>query len=115
MVSWRSIWTALLFCGSCGTAVAASGSTPAVTVYDGTQLALGSYVVVERIGVQSWLSAFGIPGHATEDAARSAVLNQAARTGADGVINLKCMSQTDRLFKSAGYYCYANAIRVKKG
>jgi hypothetical protein len=110
MVIPRSICAAVLVCGFCAAAVAAPAT---VTVYDSTQLALDSYIVVERIGVGSWRSAFGIPGHASEDAARSAVLDRAARAGADGIINLKCMSQTDGLFKSAGYYCYANAIRLK--
>ena len=113
MLSSKSIVAALLVCGLCEGAAAATATPAAVTVYDTTQLALGSYVVVERIGIQRWTSAFGISGHVSEDAARSAVLAQAARAGADGVINLKCMSQTDRLFKPAGYYCYANAIRLK--
>ena len=96
-------------CASAGVSAAAS-----VPVYDPTQLALGGYAVLERINVQGWQSAFNIPGHPTEDAARDAVLAQAGRLGADGVTNLKCMSQTDSLFKSAGYYCYANAIKLKK-
>ena len=96
------------------TASAAATAAPAsVTIYDTTQLALGSYTVVERIGIDTWRSAFGIPGHATEDAARNAVVARAADVGADGIVNLKCMSQTDAFFKSAGYYCYANAIRLK--
>ena len=85
-----------------------------VTVYDPTQLALGGFVVVERIGIQGWNSAFGMRGHDTEEAARNAVVARAAQVGADGVINLKCMSQTDRMFKPAGHFCYANAIRVQQ-
>jgi hypothetical protein len=82
-------------------------------IYDSTQLALDSYVVIERIGVQGWRSAFNIPGYADEASARHAVLAQAQRVGADGVINLHCLGQTDRLYKPAGYYCYANAIRLR--
>ena len=85
----------------------------AVPVYDATQIALGGYVVVERVGVRDWRSAFSVPGYPTADEARSAVLASAARAGADAVTNLVCMSQTDGLFKPAGYYCYANAIRLK--
>jgi hypothetical protein len=89
-------------------------SAPAgVPVYDATQLALGSYVVVERVGLAGWHSAFSVPGYPTEDEARGALLARAASVGAEGVTNLVCMSQTDRLFKPAGYYCYANAIRLK--
>lgn len=104
---------------ACGAALiatalpAAQAADRTVTVYDATQLALGSFVVVERIGAQGWRSAFGVPGHRTEQAAQSAVLARAAQAGADGVINLKCMAQTDRLFNPAGHYCYANAIRLR--
>jgi hypothetical protein len=102
-----------MLAAACTAVLAApAGSSGAVTIYDPTQLALGAYVVVERIGIASWRSAFSIPGHATEDAAIGAVLTRAAQVGADGVTNLKCMSQTDALFKSSGFYCYANAIRV---
>jgi hypothetical protein len=84
-----------------------------VTVYDATQLAHDSYVVVERIGVDRWKSAFGIGGYRDEPSARNAVLARAQRVGADGVINLYCLGQTDGLFNSSGHYCYGNAIRVK--
>jgi hypothetical protein len=96
-------------CASAGVSAPA-----AVTVYDSTQVALGSYVVVERVGLRGWHSAFSVPGYATEEEARGAVLASAARAGADAVTNLVCMSQTDSLFKSAGYYCYANAIKLKQ-
>ena len=94
-------------------AACAYAAPAAVPVYDPTQLAFNSYVVVERIGIETWRSAFGIPGHATEDAARNAVLARAAQVGAGGVTNLRCMSQTDGIFRPSGYYCYANAIRLK--
>jgi hypothetical protein len=84
-----------------------------VTVYDATQLAHDRYVVVERIGIDTWNSAFGIGGYRDEPSARNAVLARAERLGADGIINLHCLGQTDRLFNAAGYYCYGNAIRVK--
>jgi hypothetical protein len=88
-------------------------AAPEVPIYDPTQVALNGYTVVERVGVQGWRAAFGIPGHATLEDARSAVLADAARAGADGVTDLVCMSRTDSLFKPSGYYCYANAIRLK--
>jgi hypothetical protein len=90
-------------------------SAPAgVPVYDATQLALGSYVVVERVGLAGWRSAFSVPAYPTENEARSAVLARAAQAGAEGVTNLVCMSQTDGLFRAAGYYCYASAIKLKQ-
>ena len=95
-------------------ASAGVSSPSAVQVYDTTQLSLGSYVVVERVGLSGWRSAFNVPGYPTEDEARGAVLARAADAGADGVTNLVCMSQSDGVFTAGGYYCYANAIRLKQ-
>lgn len=89
-------------------------ATQRVTVYDSTQLALHRYTVVKRIGLEGWESAFRIRGHATLEAARQALLDEAARVGADGLINLTCFDQTDGIFKHEGYFCYGNAIRVKE-
>lgn len=86
----------------------------AVPVYDSTQIALDRYSVVKRIGIDDWRSAFRIDGHGDLESARRAVVNEAGRVGADGVINLTCFDQTDRIFNPAGYFCYGNAIRLKK-
>jgi hypothetical protein len=100
-------------CTALASGAFAAPSADRVTVYDATQLAHDSYVVVERIGVDSWKSAFGIGGYRDEPSARNAVLARAQRVGADGVINLYCLGQTDRIFNPSGYYCYGNAIRVR--
>lgn len=86
----------------------------AVPVYDSTQIALDRYSVVKRIGIDDWRSAFRIGGHGDLESAQRAVLNEAGRVGADGVINLTCLDQTDRILNPAGYFCYGNAIRLKK-
>jgi hypothetical protein len=93
-------------------AYAAGGGT--VPIYDATEVAFGRYVVVKRIGVGDWRSALGIGAHASLDAAKEAVLNEAARIGADGIVNLTCFDQSDRVFDPTGYFCYANAVRVKR-
>ena len=93
-------------------AVAADAMAPAV--YDATQIALDRYVVVKRVGIDGWRSAFNIPGHPDLASAQQAVLSEAARAGADGVINLTCFDQTDAVFKPAGYFCYGNAIRLTR-
>jgi hypothetical protein len=85
-----------------------------VPVYDATQVAFDRYVVVKRVGIDDWRSAFRIKGHADLAAATQAVLNEAAQAGADGVTNLTCFDQTDALFNPAGYFCYGNAIRLKR-
>jgi len=96
----------------------AAGSAPGpastVPVYDATQVAYNAYTVVKRVGVGNWRSAFGIGGHASLEAARNAIVSEAARAGADGIVNLTCFDTTDRVFRPAGYFCYGNAIRLKK-
>lgn len=89
-------------------------ATQRITVYDSTQLALHRYTVVKRIGLEDWESAFRIRGHQSLAAARQALVKEAARIGADGLINLTCFDRTDGIFKQQGYFCYGNAIRVKK-
>jgi hypothetical protein len=94
----------------------ASAQSPAgvVPVYDATQVAYDRYTVVKRIGVGDWRSALGIRAYGDLAAAQGAVLSEAAQAGADGVVNLTCFDQTDRVFRPAGYFCYGNAIRLKK-
>ena len=108
--------TALVIAATTALAAAAPSyaATQRITVYDSTQLALHRYTVVKRIGLEGWESAFRIRGHETLDAARQALLNEAARVGADGLINVTCFDQTDGMFKPQGYFCYGNAIRVKQ-
>ncbi len=85
-----------------------------VPIYDATEVAFHRYVVIKRIGIEDWRSAFGVGGHSSLDAAKNAVVNEAARLGADGVVNLTCFDQTDRIFNPTGYFCYGNAVRVKR-
>ena len=89
-------------------------STGAVPIYDSTQIALDRYTVLKRLGVEDWESAFRIPGYKDLETAQTALVNEAGRLGADGVINVACFDQTDRIFNPAGYFCYGNAIRLKK-
>ncbi len=92
---------------------AASAQSSGVPIYDATQLAHDRYTIVARLGIEDWASAFRIKGYGDLETAKRAIVNDAARRGADGVINLACFGQTDRIFKPAGYYCYGNAIRIK--
>jgi hypothetical protein len=92
-------------------AVAEGG--PAVPVYDSTQIALDRYTVVKRLGVQGWRSGYYIESHRDAAAAAGALVTEAARLGADGLVNLYCLNRSDRL-RGEGYYCYANAIKLKQ-
>ncbi len=113
--AWIAFTAVMLAPASIFAAPSAPSATSApstLRIYDSTELALDSYVVIHRVGVGNLRSAIGIPGHRDEASARAAVLAEAARAGADGIINLQCMGQTDGLFRSAGHYCYGNAIRL---
>ena len=94
-------------------ASAASAQSGGVPVYDATQLAHDRYTIVARLGIEDWASSFRIRGHRDLESAKLALVNDAARRGADGVINLTCFDKTDGLIRSDGYYCYGNAIRIK--
>jgi hypothetical protein len=97
-----------------GAVSAQAPATDPVPVYDSTQLALNSYTVIKRLGVESWKSAFWITGYRDEARARRALLDEAARLGSDGIVNLHCLNQTDAIFNPVGYYCYGNAIKLRK-
>jgi hypothetical protein len=90
----------------------AAQTRPAVPVYDSTQVALDRYTVIRRLGVQGWRSGYYIPSYADAATAVEALLEEAARLGADGLVNLYCLDRSDRL-RGAGYYCYGNAIKLK--
>jgi uncharacterized protein YbjQ (UPF0145 family) len=107
----RKLRVAVALASLCSAFAVAAPQT--VQVYDSTQIALDSYTVLKRMGVSEWRSAFRLSGYGDEQTARDALLANAAQVGADGVINLHCLSQTDRTFNSAGYYCYGNAIKLK--
>lgn len=84
-----------------------------IAVFDATQVSLDRYTVVQRLGLQDWHSAIRVPVFSDEASARNAALAEARRSGADAVVNLHCLKQSDSLFSRAGYYCYGNAIKVK--
>lgn len=84
-----------------------------VVIYDSTQIALDRYTVIERLGVQDRKSAFFIRSYRDVGAATDALLAEAARAGADGLVNLHCLGQSDQP-NGVGYYCYGNAIKLKR-
>ena len=106
------LFAALVAVGT--SAIAQPPGTGTVPIYDSTQIALDRYTVVRRLGITGWESAFRIRGHGDVETAQRAVLAEAARVGAHGVINLICFDKTDRIFNPAGYFCYGNAIRIRK-
>jgi uncharacterized protein YbjQ (UPF0145 family) len=86
---------------------------PPVPIYDSTQIALDRYTVVKRLGVQGWRSGYYIESYRDVATAAEALLAQAAQLNADGLVNVYCLDRSDRL-KGDGYYCYGNAIKLKR-
>lgn len=97
---------------ACGLALAATagGAQAAVTLYDATQISHDRYRVVKRLWADSWRTAFGVPHHATREAAVQDLMQAAERAGANGLVNVYCVGGTE---SARGYYCYGNAIQVK--
>jgi hypothetical protein len=85
-----------------------------VPIYDATQVAYGSYTIVKRVWVSTWRSAFLVGGSPSVEGARQAVVDEAARAGADAVVNLTCMDRTDSAVSPRGHYCYGDAVRTKR-
>jgi hypothetical protein len=113
MTLLRTTFIASAFACASASALAQTAVSDPVPVYDSTQIALSHYTVIRRLWVEGWRSAFWIPGYRDEAGAKRALLNEAASLGADGVINLHCLGQTDAVFNPKGYYCYGNAIKLK--
>jgi hypothetical protein len=89
-----------------------------VNVYRMNQLADKRYEVVRYLWADSWRSAFRVPTYPTESDAIAALRTEAARVGADGLINVVCLDQ-NRSGRAAGaepaVFCYGNAIRFRQG
>ena len=87
-----------------------------VKFYEPTQLSLGQYDTVEHLWVESWRTAVWYPSYSTEEQGVSALKAEAARLGANGLINVVC-SEDKGLFpvpwsSEPSLICYGMAIRV---
>ena len=92
-------------------------SQPApVEVYRAGQLSQGQYESVRYLWVDTWRSAFWLPGASTEAAGIASLQAAAARLGANGLINVNCLDQGQ--YPGSGsskpsVLCYGHAIRVR--
>ena len=102
---------ALAICAAPGLGAAAQAGAP--RVYQVGEITPDRYRVIERIWVDSLRTAFWVPTHADQRAAIDAVMSEAARLGADGVVNLHCLNDRGGFPPLAGHFCYANAIKLK--
>ena len=114
MLAWKTI-THLLITAAIAAAphlvAAAQGGAP--RIYKVGEITLDRYTVIDRIWVGYMRTALWLPTHADEQSAIEAVMSEAARLGADGVVNLHCLNDTGGLPPLTGHFCYANAIKLK--
>ncbi|HUL41986.1 MAG TPA: hypothetical protein VLV32_08810 [Burkholderiales bacterium] len=87
-----------------------------VTFYEPTQLSLGRYDTIEHLWVESWRTAVWYPSYSAQEDGVTALKAEAARLGANGIINVVC-SEDNGLFPASwrskpSLICYGLAIRV---
>ena len=102
----RSLLTAVLLALPGATALA---QDTAVRIYDAGELTLDRYTVIKRIWAGTWRASFWVPSHGEPAAAIDALTAQAADAGADGVVNLHCLSDTAW---DGHYFCHGLAIKL---
>jgi hypothetical protein len=74
------------------------------------------YEVVGRPSADTWRSAFWLPTYPTREQAVAALQTEAARRGADGLLNVNCLDQGRAQWSSnmePAFLCYGTAIRVR--
>ena len=87
-----------------------------VKVYELGQIAVNRYDVLSHIWADSWRSATGMPLHASEAQGVASLQAEAARLGANGLVNVVCLDQGRPNWWSSpapAYLCYGIAVRVK--
>ena len=87
-----------------------------VKVYEPEQLAQGQYELVRYLWVDSWRTAFWLPSDSSDAAGIASLQAEAARLGANGLINVSCRDQghfTWSRSREPAILCYGNAIRVR--
>lgn len=111
---------AVALCILCGCAsnppADGAGQASDVKVYTTGELDGNPYEVIGRLWVDSWRTAFGAPTYATQDEAIASLRSEAARRGANGLVNVYCLDQSGSAwFQSAQpmFQCYAVVIRVR--
>ena len=112
---------AAVYALSAGAGIAQSDAdkrAPEVRLYKLGELNAIRYDVVSRLWVDSWRSAFWLPTYPSQEQALAASQSEAARLGADGLINVLCLDQGRSKWSSStdpAIVCYGIAIRVRPG
>ena len=87
-----------------------------VKIYTLGEISSSRYDVVGRPWVDSWRSAFWVPTFPSQEQAIAALQTEAARRGADGLLNVNCLDQGRWSWSSnteSAFLCYGIAIRVR--
>ena len=103
-------------CASAPLSSAVEPNAP-VKLYQPAELSSVEYDVVRQLWVDSWSTAWSMPTYSSEAEGIVAMQNEAARSGADGLINVYCVDRGRPIWSSnAGpaFVCYGNAIRVRR-
>src|SRR5690349_24358619 len=87
-----------------GVAVTAGAADAPLKVYSPGELAYARYIVIKRLWVETPRSAFYVRTHAESGDAISTLVNEAARLGADGVVNLNCLNGGQFMQDSAAWF-----------
>lgn len=85
-------------------------------IYALGEISMSRYEVVGRPWVDSWRSAFWVPTFPSQEQAIAALQTEAARRGADGLLNVNCLDQGRWSWSSKtepAFLCYGIAIRVR--
>jgi hypothetical protein len=90
--------------------------TEEVKLYKGSELLSTSYESVGHVWVDSWRTAFWPPSYSTLDEAVRSMRAEAARLGANAVVNSVCLDQGRSSWfgkPEPAILCYGNAVRIR--
>jgi hypothetical protein len=109
-------------CALCTGAGIAQGNVeptaPQLKTYGFGEIGMDRYEVVARLWGDSWRSAFWVPTFPTQEQAIAALQTEAARRGADGLLNVSCRDEGPWRWSSSAepaFFCYGIAIRLRPG
>lgn len=87
-----------------------------VKIYGPSQLVQGQYDDVRYLWVDSWRTAFWLPTPSSEAEGIASLQAEAARLGANGLVNAGCRDQGHFRWpwsREPSILCYGHAIRVR--
>lgn len=87
-----------------------------VKVYGPGQILQAQYENVRYLWVESWRAAFWLPNSSSEAEGIASLQSEAARLGANGLINVACIDQGHFIWswsRTPSILCYGHAIRTR--